>query len=155
MSYDFTHWCSQRISFFLWPARTSSGTIYVSELQSPRDLHCILIKLYHCSFAIKTPHKIHFWAIIIVLVHDVWNPPVRPCHCGVSGVRVWHLPGYVIVSSSVILTRELYHIHNIRQDEGNIKVRPWGILVIIGVMINSTKSLEPGSCASLICSNLL
>jgi hypothetical protein len=141
MSYDFTHWCICCKSFLLRPIVSS---ILVGELQSPRDLHHILIKLYHCSFAVKPTHEIHFRAIIIVLVHDVWNLPIYVCSCSGSGDRVLHLPGYVVVPCGVFLTGEFYYIHNVCHNEGNIKVRFWGILVIVGVMINSTKSLVPG-----------
>jgi len=141
VSYDFTHCCFYGISFFFW----SAVSIYVSELQSPSDLHLLLVKLYDCSFSVKTTHEIHFGAIVIVLVHDVWNLPVCPCGCGGEGeVRVWHLPRYVVVSGSIFLTWDFYHIHNVGHDEGNIKVRSWGILVIVGVMINSTIGLVPG-----------
>jgi hypothetical protein len=140
MSYNLSHWCSLWICFFSCP----TTTIYVSKLKSPRDLHHIFIKLNNCSFAVKTTHKIHFGTIIIVLVHNIWNFPVWECACGISGVRVLHLPRYVVVSSSIFLTWNLYHIHNIGHDEGKVKIRSRGILVIVGIMINSTKSLVPG-----------
>ena len=139
MSYDFTHWCFCWCKFSL----TSSIGLQVSKLKTPWNLHHILIKLYHCSFAVKTPHEIHFGAIIIVLVHDVWNLPIQVWGHSGNANRVLHLPGYVVVSSSVFLTGELYHIHNVCHNEGNIEVRFRGILVIVGVMINSTKSLVP------------
>lgn len=140
MSYDFTHWC---ICYSRFIITLTSNVIVVSKLQTPWNLHHILIKLYHCSFAVKTPHEIHFGAIIIVLVHDVWNLPIQVWGCSGNGNRVLHLPGYIVVSGSVFLTGELYHIHNVCHNEGNIEVRFRGILVIVGVMINSTKSLVP------------
>jgi len=140
MSCNFSHWCSLWICFFSWV----TIRIYVSKLKSPRDLHHILIKLNNCSFAKKTTHKIHFGAIIIVLVHDIWDFPVWECGRGVSSERVLHLPRYVVVSSSIFLSWDFYHIHDIVHDVGKVSIRSWGILVIVGVMISSTKSLVPG-----------